>query len=187
MTNITLKHIKGAEAIDQDRLKDAYCTCQIQCYTIAMMLLTLLGMIYVVTSKLRKSTLHREHLFSNAAKVILFVPDAQSYVLVKLCKVAGNIHLFKLMGKLTPGSITLKGNCIWDILDIDWKEVSATLNGNKINLPTSVTILFRDKFGIRRLVSKEPLLLHVMLKQWRSWFTLESNDVREEEPVTEIA
>ena len=57
----------------------------------------------------------------------------------------------------------------------------------KIRLPTSVTIPFRVKFGIRRLVSKEPLLLHVMLKPRRTWFTLESNDVREEELVTEIA
>ena len=58
------------------------------------------------------------------------------------------------------------------------------LNGNKTNLPTSVTIPFREKFGIRRLLSKGPLLLHVMLKQGRTWFTLESNDVREKEPVT---
>ena len=61
------------------------------------------------------------------------------------------------------------------------------LNGNKINLPSSVAIPFRDKVGIRRIVSKEPLLLHVMLKQGRTWFTLDSNDVREEEPITEIA
>ena len=44
------------------------------------------------------------------------------------------------MGTLTPESKTLKRNCIWDVLDIHWKEVSMTLNGNKINLPTSVTI-----------------------------------------------
>ena len=158
-----------------------------QWYTIAMMLLTLLGMIYMVTSKLRKSTLLRGHLFSYVAKVMLFVLDAQSYVLVKLCRVVWNIHLFKLIGKLTPGSITLKRNFIWDVLDIDLKEVSVTLNGKKINLPTSVTIPFRDKFGIRRLVRKETLLLHVMLKQGRTWFTLDVNDVREKEPVTEIA
>ena len=99
---------------------------------------------------------------------MLFVSDAQSHVLVKLCKVARSIHLFKLLGKLTPGSITLKRNWIWDVLDIDWKEVSVAMNRNKINLPTSVTIPFRDKFGIRWLVNKEPLFLHVMLKQGRT-------------------
>ena len=108
MTSITLQCIKIAEKIDQERFKDVYCTCQMQWHTIAMMLLTLLGMIYMVISKLRKSSLQRGHLFSNVVKVMLFVLDAQSHVAVKLCKVARSIHLFKLMGKLMPGSITLK-------------------------------------------------------------------------------
>ena len=47
-----------------------------------------------------------------------------------------------------------------------------TLNGNKINLPASVIILVGDKFKIRL----EPLLLHVMLKQGRTWFPLITND-----------
>ena len=98
-----------------------------QWYTIAMMLLTLLQMIYMVTSKLRKSTLLKGNLFSNVAKVIIFVLDAQSYVPVKLCKVARSIHLFKLMGKITQGSLMLKRNCIWDVFEIHWKEVSMTL------------------------------------------------------------
>ena len=93
-----------------------------QRYTIAMMLLTLLGIMFMVTSKVRKLTLLRGHLFSNVVKVMVFVSDDQSYVLVKLCKVARSIHLFKLMGKLTTGSVTFKRNWIWDILEIDWRE-----------------------------------------------------------------
>ena len=88
VTSIPLQHIKWTEAIDHDKFKDIYCTCQMQWYTIAMMLLTLLGMIYIFTIKLRKSTLPRGHLFSNVVKVMLFVLDAQCYVPVKLCKVA---------------------------------------------------------------------------------------------------
>ena len=132
------------------------------------------------------SSLHTGHLFSNVAKVMLFILDAQTYVLVKLCKVAGSTHLFKLVGKLTCGSVTLKRNWIWDILEIDWKEVSMSFNGNNINFLTSVVIPFRDKFRIRWLVNKEALLLHVMLKQGRTWFTLENSN-KEEEPLSEIA
>ena len=54
---------------------------------------------------------------------------------------------------------------IWDVLEIDWKEVNMTLNGNEINLPTSAILPFRDKFRARKLLRKQPLLLHVMLKQ----------------------
>ena len=64
-------------------------------------------------------------------------------------------------------------NWIWDVLEIGWKEVRVTLNGNDINLPTSVIIPFRDKFITRCLIAKQPLLLHVMMKQGKTWFTLE--------------
>ena len=83
---------------------------------------------------------------------MLLTSDAQYYVPVKLCRTAGSIHLFKIMGKLTPSNVKLKRNILWDIIELDWKEVSMTLNGNKINLPASVMILLRDKFKIRCIV-----------------------------------
>ena len=46
------------------------------------------------------------------------------------------------MGTLTSQNVKLKRNKIWDIIQIDWKEVNVTFNGNKINLPKSVTIKF---------------------------------------------
>ena len=51
-----------------------------------------------------------------------------------------------------------------------------TLNGNEINLQTSVILPFRDKFRARKLTGKQPLLLHVMLKQGKTRFNLE-NDI----------
>ena len=79
---------------------------------------------------------------------MLFISIAQYYVLVKLCKTAGSIHLFTIMGKLIPEHVTLKRNILQDIIEIDWKEVSMALNVNKINLPSSVIIPLRDKFKI---------------------------------------
>ena len=49
------------------------------------------------------------------------------------------------------------------------------LNGNEINLPSSVVIPFRGKFRARKLLRKQLLLFHVMLKQGKTWFTLEYN------------
>ena len=72
---------------------------------------------------------------------------------------------------------------IWVVLEIDWKEVRVILNGNETNLSTSVMILFRDKFITRCLITKQPLLLRVMLKQGKKWFTLESNN-RDQCPAT---
>ena len=51
-----------------------------------------------------------------------------------------------------------------------------TLNGNRINLPKSVTMKFRDKFKIRHMMERKPLLFHIMLKQGFTWFTLDSGN-----------
>ena len=83
------------------------------------------------------------------AKIMLFTSDTQYYILVKLCRTAGSIHLFKNTGKLIPEHIKLKKNILWDVIEIDWKEVNMTLNRNKINLPASVIVPLRDKFKIR--------------------------------------
>ena len=49
-------------------------------------------------------------------------------------------------------------------------------NGNRINLLKSVTIMSRGKFQIRHMMTTEPLLFHIMLKQGFNWFNLASND-----------
>ena len=126
-----------------------------------MLLTILLGMIYLVTNRIKKSSLFQGPLFSNVTKEMLFISYLQSHVPINLCKIVGSIDLFKTRGRLTPENIKFKKNWIWDVLEIDWKEVKMTFNANKINLSTS----FRDRFRARKLIRKQLLLLHVMLKR----------------------
>ena len=104
---------------------------------------------------------------------MLFISNARSYVPIKLCRIARSIHLFRRRGRLTPEHVRFKKNWIWEVLEIDWKDISMTLNGNEINLPHSVIIPFRDKFRARKHIRKQLLLLHIMFKQGKIWFTLE--------------
>ena len=41
-----------------------------------------------------------------------------------------------------------------------------------IDLPRVVIIKLQDKINVRRLINREPLLFHPMLKQGITWFTL---------------
>ena len=66
------------------------------------------------------------------------------------------------------------------------EEARVTLNENDINLPTSVIIPFRDKFITRHLIARQSLLLHVMMKQGKTWFMSE-NDNRDESPTNSTA
>ena len=49
---------------------------------------------------------------------------------------------------LKAENIKLNKNYLWDTLEIDWKEVTVTFNGNKIDLPRVVVIKLQDKFKI---------------------------------------
>ena len=50
-------------------------------------------------------------------------------------------------------------------MEIDWKEVTVTFNDNKINLPRIVVVRLHDKIKARRLMNRETLLFHMMIKQ----------------------
>ena len=136
------------------------------------LVLTILGLVMVAILHYRKSKLCIGCTFSNAVKIMIFISDVQYFIPIKLCKAAGSIHLFKIIGTLKPENIKLNKNYIWDTLEIDWKEVTVTFNDNKINLPRVVTIKLQYKIKIRCLMKKEPLLFHLMLKQGIKWFTL---------------
>ena len=77
-------------------------------------------------------------------------------MLVKLCKTANRIHLFKVTGKLTSDKVKLNKHYIWDILEIDWKEIQVIFNGKVIILPKSITIKLWDKFKIRHMMESQP-------------------------------
>ena len=112
------------------------------------------------------------HLFSNNTKILLFISNTHSYVPIKLCRVARSIHLFRIRGRLNPENVKLKKNWIWDVLEIDWSDVSITLNDNEIDLPNSVIIPFKERYRARRLLRKHLLLFYVMLKKGKTWFSL---------------
>ena len=58
---------------------------------------------------------------------------------------------------LKAENIKLNKNYIWDTLEIDWKEVTVTLNENEINLSRVVTIKLQDKIKVRCLMNRQPL------------------------------
>ena len=76
------------------------------------LVLTILGLVMVAILHYRKSKWCKGYMFSNAVKIIMFISDVQYYVPIKLCKTAGSIHLFKIIGMLKPENIKLNQNYI---------------------------------------------------------------------------
>ena len=89
------------------------------------MALTILSMATVIFLHFRKSKLCRGHRFSNIVKIVLFISDVQNYILTKLCKTSGSIHLFRMQGTLKPGDIKLNRHYLWEMLEmeLEWNQV----------------------------------------------------------------
>ena len=69
---------------------------------------TVLSLIMVTFLHCRKSRFCKGHRFSNAVKIMIFISDIQNYVSIKLCKTAGSIHLFQIMGMLKAKNHKIK-------------------------------------------------------------------------------
>ena len=164
-----MQRIKAVEASD---MSDILCTCKTQWYIMGMLIIITLGMFYLVANKIRKTSFCKGCLFSNNTKILLFISNTHSYVPIKLCRVARGRHLFNIRGRLNPEHVKLKKHLIWDVLEIDWSDVSITLNDNEIDLPSSVIIPFKERYRARKLLRKHLLLFYNMLKQGKTWFSL---------------
>ena len=173
VANITLQHTKAVEATDP---ATRYCICEPNWYIVGLLLIILLGISYLVMNKIRKACLFKGCLLSKVTKIMLFIFNTTTYVPIKLCRISGSIHLFRIRGRLTIENVRFKRNWIWDVLEIDWINIGMTLNRNDIDLPSSVVILLRDKFRARILNRRQLLFFHVMLKQGKTSFTVDHND-----------
>ena len=56
VANIALQHAKGIEAAD---MTDRYCICKTNLYIVGMLLIIMIGIIYLVTNKIKKSSLFK--------------------------------------------------------------------------------------------------------------------------------
>ena len=108
VASLILHKIKEVEANSNPNPE----TNNYECGTLAYVriILTVLSMIIVIFLHYRKSRLCRGYRFSNVMKIMIFISDVQNYILTKLCKISGNIHLFKIKGTLKSEDIKLNRN-----------------------------------------------------------------------------
>ena len=91
-----VKEVK-AEAVRDENYK---CKCISQFYVTLALSIVIIGLVVFAVLQVRGIRLCRGQLFMNVVKIMIFISDVQYCVPVKLCKMAGSIHLFKISGKL---------------------------------------------------------------------------------------
>ena len=65
---------------------------------------------------------------------------------------------------LMRDKVKLNKHYIWDILEVDWRDVKVTFNGNVINLSKSITIKLCNKFKVRHMMESQTILFSFNVK-----------------------
>ena len=154
ITTIDLQRIRAVEAFNTDRPVQ-------NCNSGLLKILMVLNLVIVVSlllRKIKKSIFFWGQPFSNMVKIKLFLADTKSYVLLNLIQSVRNMHLFKLMGEISPNDVVLKKNWIWDVLEVKWGNTHITLNDKEIHLPTSLLVRLIHKVKVRKLFDKINLM-----------------------------
>ena len=106
-----VKEVKAEEVKDENYK----CKCISQFYVISALSIVIIGLVVFAILQVRRIRLFRGQLFLNVVKKLLFISDIQYYVPVKLCKMVGSIHLFKISGKFMIDKVKLNKHYIWDL------------------------------------------------------------------------
>ena len=97
--SLALQQVKEVKA-EEIGNKKCNCKCTAQFYIILALSIAIIGLVIFTILQVRRIMLCRGQLFSNVVKIMLFISDIHYYILVKLCKTAGSIHLFKITERL---------------------------------------------------------------------------------------
>ena len=111
VTSLALQQVKEVKAEDIENVSYK-CKCTTQFHIILTLSIAMISLIIFAILQVRRIKLCRGQLFSNVVKIMFFISDVQYYILVKLCKTAGSIHLFKVTGKITTDKVKLNKHYI---------------------------------------------------------------------------
>ena len=77
VANIAMQCIKGVEAAD---MSDMLCTCRTQWYIMVILIIITLGMLYLVTNKIRKSSFFKGHFLITQKYCSLYPIPMRTYL-----------------------------------------------------------------------------------------------------------
>ena len=82
------------------------------------------------------------------------------------------MHMYKLENYITPEQMSYPKLFLWDTIHFEWHSMHLHMNGQPVNLPSSVTMPLKDKIRARQMLAKKDLDLQFMIKQGPYWYSL---------------
>ena len=164
VTEMTLQRLPSTEvmsAFEIPQNEEAKLICQDPWVSIAVTLITILGVAVYLYRACSKITFFKGY---------LFLSHECYHVPVKLRELNGLLHTFALSGQLKAQNLQLLKHTLWDTLYIKWLNTTLNMNGKRIDLPKNVNIPLWDKIKVRSIMAHKSVKFNIMIKQGNTWY-----------------
>ena len=151
---MTLQRLPGTEvmsAFEIPNSKEAKLICQDPWVSMAIAIVTILGVIVYLYRTCSKMTFFKGYLYDNVCTIYLFISHDCYYVSLKLRELNGILHAFTLHGQPKAHNMTLIKHSLWDTMHIKWTGSTLNMNDKRIDLPENVNVPLWDKVKVRAL------------------------------------
>ena len=173
VTAMTLQRLPITEAMSAFEIpqnEEAKLICQDPWVSIAVTLITILGIAVYVYRACSKMTFFKGYLYDNTCTIYLFLSHECYHVPVKLRERNGLLHTFALSGQLEAQNLQLLKHTLWDTLHMKWLSTTLNMGGKRIDLPENVNIPLWDKIKVRSIMAHKSVKFNIMIKQGNTWY-----------------
>ena len=170
---MTLQRLPGSEAMSAFEIpnsKEAKLICQDPWVSMAITIVTILGVVVYLYRTCSKMTFFKGYLYDNVCTVYLFISHDCYHVPLKLRELNGILHTFTLHGQPKAHNMTLIKHSLWDTMHIKWTGSTLNMNDKRIDLPENVNVPLWDKIKVRALMSHSHARYNIMIKQGNTWY-----------------
>ena len=140
-----LPAIEAMSAFEIPNTKEAKLICQDPWVSIAVTIITILGVAVYLYKACNKMTFFKSYLYDNVCTVYLFISHDCYHVPLKLRELNGILHILTLNGQHKPQNMQLLKHALWDTMNIKSLDTTLNMNSKRIDLPENVNIPYGTK------------------------------------------
>ena len=179
VTAMALQRLPATEAMSAFEIpntKEAKLICQDPWVSIAVTIITILGVAVYLYKACSKMTFFKGYLYDNICTVYLFISHDCYHVPLKLRELNGILNTFTLNGQPRHQNMQLLKHALWDAMNIKWLGTTLNMNSKRMDLHENVNIPLWDKVKVRALLAHENIKYN-MIKQGNTWYA-PRNEIR---------
>ena len=139
--------------------------------SILLSVMSVLGTILILLYQCRNGKFCKGYMYSSTFVLKLVLSNNIYYVPLKLRAMAGQLHRVNMNTIMHSCQLKLHKNFLWDAISISWNGIQVNYDGERVDLPATILVPFKDKIRTRYMFSKG-FGVSIAVCQGSNWYDL---------------